>query len=60
MTKISVLTVLLATLVVFGGLGCGQGASDDAELGKKSDTAAFCEEHQIAEAQCPFCDPSEL
>ncbi len=58
MTKISVLTVLLATLVVFGGLGCGQGASDDAELGKKSDTAAFCEEHQIAEAQCPFCDPS--
>lgn len=58
MMNIRVLTVLLVTLVVFGGPGCGQGASDDAKHGKKSDIADFCEEHQIAEAQCPFCNAS--
>jgi len=55
MMKIHVLAIILATLVV---LGCDKSASDDARHATNSDTAAFCEEHQIAEAQCPFCDPS--
>lgn len=57
MMKIHIATALLATVLVLGGLGCGQGASDEAEQAKKSDATAFCEEHQIAEARCPFCDP---
>ncbi|MCP4088458.1 MAG: efflux RND transporter periplasmic adaptor subunit [Gammaproteobacteria bacterium] len=56
--KNHVLAILLATLVVLSGLGCDQSDSDDAKHAENSAAAAFCEEHQITEAQCPFCDPS--
>jgi cobalt-zinc-cadmium efflux system membrane fusion protein len=46
----------LATLLIVGVLGCGQRTPEDAKHAEA--TAAFCQEHQIAEAQCPFCDPS--
>ena len=47
----------LATLFIAGTLGCG--SQETAENAENTETApAFCEEHQIAEAQCPFCDPS--
>jgi cobalt-zinc-cadmium efflux system membrane fusion protein len=42
-------------LAVFAGLGCGQDKSDEAS---KSEAADFCEEHQIVESQCVWCDPS--
>lgn len=57
MMMIRVMTVLTAILVVFGSFGCDRGTSEETGEAKKSDTADFCEEHQIAEAQCPFCDP---
>lgn len=46
---------VLAALAILGAVGCGQRASENAEHAEAAD---FCEEHQIAEAQCPFCDPS--
>ncbi len=49
------ISALLILLTVLAGLGCGQKASDEA---KKIETAAFCEEHQIVESQCVWCDPS--
>ncbi len=58
MVKIPILTLLLATLIVFGGSGCGPDADDDTRRGNKPETTDFCEEHQIAETQCPFCNPS--
>ncbi len=58
MMKIRALSVVVTTLAVLGGLACGQGESDRTEQSQESEAAAFCEEHQIAEAQCPFCDPS--
>jgi cobalt-zinc-cadmium efflux system membrane fusion protein len=46
----------LATLLLAGALGCG---SPDTQENAASTTpaSAFCEEHQIAESQCPFCNP---
>lgn len=58
MTTRHALIALLSALVAFGGLGCGQEDAGDAEHADSSAAAAFCEEHQIAEAQCPYCDPS--
>jgi len=47
----------LATLFIAGAVGCSsQETAENAEDTKVA--AAFCEEHQIAEAQCAFCDPS--
>jgi len=44
-------------LLLTGALGCStQEATEKTEETKAS--SAFCDEHQIAEAQCPFCDPS--
>ena len=47
---------LLATVLVFGALGCGGQETEHHAEGAMA-AEAFCEEHQIAEAQCPFCDP---
>ncbi|MCP4546308.1 MAG: efflux RND transporter periplasmic adaptor subunit [bacterium] len=55
MMRIRALPMVLATVIILGALGCGREASD--EVGS-ADTEAFCQEHQIAEAQCPYCDPS--
>ncbi len=55
MKKIRVMTVIAAALIVLCGPGCGQDGSG--QQSAKLETV-FCEEHQIAEAQCPFCDPS--
>jgi membrane fusion protein, heavy metal efflux system len=53
----STILLILAIFSVLGALGC----SHEDVVENKAETkvaAAFCEEHQIAEAQCPFCDPS--
>ncbi len=48
---------LFATLFIASVPGCGgQETAENAE--DTSVGSAFCEEHQIAEAECPFCDPS--
>jgi len=57
MNTTRLMIVVLAVSAVFGSLGCGRGNGGD-DTRAEVQTAAFCEEHQIAEAQCPFCDPS--
>ena len=51
---------VLAAAVFLGGFACNQETSDKSEEHAEVAAEAFCEEHQIAEAQCPFCDPSLL
>jgi cobalt-zinc-cadmium efflux system membrane fusion protein len=52
-----IMAALLVMMIGWIGMGCNRDAADSAEQ-VKSETQAFCEEHQIAEAQCPFCDAS--
>ncbi len=56
MNLMRVINVLLVAMAVLVAIGCGKGGSSKDE---HSETVAadFCEEHQIAEAQCPFCNP---
>jgi len=56
-SKICVVAVATAAMLVLGSLGCDRGEPDKAKH-TETDSEAFCEEHQIAEAQCPFCDPT--
>ncbi|GJM44487.1 MAG: hypothetical protein DHS20C21_13290 [Gemmatimonadota bacterium] len=58
MSRTTIFIVALPLIIVLAG-ACGR---DDAgntaeEPQGTTATAAFCEEHQIAEAQCPFCNP---
>jgi len=48
----------LATLFIASALGCSSQETAKNAENTEAASAAFCEEHQIAEAQCPFCDPS--
>lgn len=57
MNQPRVINVLLAAMVVLAVAGCNEGEGDQADRPEVAE-AAFCEEHQIAEAQCPYCDPS--
>ena len=54
--SIRILLLCISALLIPCALGCSSqekaGNADEAEV-----AAAFCNEHQIAEAQCPFCDP---
>ncbi|MFH1843342.1 MAG: hypothetical protein ABIF77_09040, partial [bacterium] len=52
------LSVLLVAMFVLVTAGCNEGGSDEDAKAKHSKSAAdFCGEHQIAEAQCPYCNP---
>jgi cobalt-zinc-cadmium efflux system membrane fusion protein len=57
MKYLTVITAVLTLLVLAGGC-----AESDPETGEQAsaENAAFCEEHQIAEARCPFCNPELL
>jgi cobalt-zinc-cadmium efflux system membrane fusion protein len=59
MKRLSVITVVLAALAASGVLGCTQNQASTNEQAS-AENAAFCEEHQIAEARCPFCNPELL
>ncbi|MDP6669785.1 MAG: efflux RND transporter periplasmic adaptor subunit [Candidatus Krumholzibacteria bacterium] len=48
---------LLLPLLLFGSLSCGSSHTKEGDSDRRAGVA-FCEEHQIAEAQCPYCDPS--
>jgi biotin carboxyl carrier protein len=48
---------VLAVAMILGGFACGQNASESDQRAEAA-AAAFCDEHQIAEAHCPFCNPS--
>ena len=54
-SHLKLVALVAATMVL--SVGCGKGAPDS-EQHAEAATAAFCAEHQIAEAQCPYCDPS--
>ncbi len=57
MTRARIMTALLVIVIGWSGTGCDRGDEDGG--GKaRGEAGAFCDEHQIAEAQCPFCDPS--
>jgi cobalt-zinc-cadmium efflux system membrane fusion protein len=54
------IVVALATVALGGaGSGCSPDAAEDTQQAESKSTA-FCEEHQIAEARCPFCNPALL
>ena len=59
MNKTRMIGALLTALLVCGSFGCSRDDTDGAKHASSADEA-FCVEHQIAEAQCPFCDPSLL
>ncbi len=46
-----------AATLTLGILALAVGCNRDGDV---AENEAFCEEHQIAEAQCPWCDPSLL
>ena len=52
--------LIIPALLIICVLGCSsQEAASNAENSENAEVAeAFCHEHQIAEAQCPYCDPS--
>jgi membrane fusion protein, heavy metal efflux system len=50
------LAMLAAALLILPA--CGGRDSQEAENTANSEAADFCEEHQIAESQCPWCDPN--
>jgi cobalt-zinc-cadmium efflux system membrane fusion protein len=55
--RIRTLLPFIASLFIAGSLGCSnQETAENAE--DTTVASAWCEEHQISEAQCPFCDPS--
>lgn len=54
-SRVTIAALVAATMV--GSVGCGKDTPDSGQHAEAA-TAAFCEEHQLVEAQCPFCDPS--
>ena len=52
-----ILATSLFVLVAVGGLGCARDAADTDEHAEHGQ-GDYCEEHQIAASQCPYCNPS--
>jgi cobalt-zinc-cadmium efflux system membrane fusion protein len=59
MKQFPAIAVMLAALAVSGTPGCTQNQTGDNQQAS-AENAALCEEHQIAEARCPFCNPELL
>jgi cobalt-zinc-cadmium efflux system membrane fusion protein len=53
----TILTALTLVLLCFGACARNEPADPSESPQTSAPAAAFCEEHQIAEAQCPFCKP---
>jgi cobalt-zinc-cadmium efflux system membrane fusion protein len=55
--KLLLVSVTLMCTVFGACAGNDRSTDDESAANSASAPAAFCEEHQIAEAQCPFCKP---
>lgn len=56
MTKLLGINVLLIAVLALAIAGCSGGESENIE-DTQAAAADFCEEHQIAESRCPYCNP---
>jgi len=49
-------TMFLVLALILAAAGCVDQKNEEADPSNTSETD-FCQEHQIAESQCPFCNP---